>query len=248
LQITPRLSASISMVMWQTFSAVRVVVVLAGLAATACGGSDGRPPLAPTPTAPVATRQVAGTVVDTDNRPVGGARLSHGSASTESDPDGRFSLALPVGASVLVSIDASGFEPRRWDLGASPDANFRLPIARRVVVTPGEPLAVSLTTDDLPYYVGEPYESDYCRPCKLIRVGGEAGSASPARRVHLRWTEDVALGMWASNGFIGIAAEVVGSRHLSVRTIGVGDSRLLYVGVPLRNTLPQPITFSLTVE
>jgi hypothetical protein len=33
-----------------------------------------------------------------------------------------------------------------------------------------------------------------------------------------------------------------------VRTIGVGDSRLLYVGVPLRNTLPQPITFSLTVE
>jgi hypothetical protein len=200
----------------------------------------------------VATRQVAGTVVDTDNRPVGGARLSHGSASTESDPDGRFSLVLPVGASVgpvvFVSVDATGFESRQWGVGSAPAAELRLPIARRVVITPGETLTVSLTTDDLPYYVGEDYESDYCRPCKLIRIGGEAGSASPARRVHLRWTEDVALGMWASNGFIGIAAEVVGPRHLSVRTIGVGDSRLLYVGVPLRNTLPQPITFSLTVE
>lgn len=236
------------MVMWQAFSVVRVVVVLAGVAATACGGSDGRAPLAPTPAAPVATRQVVGTVVDTDNRPVGGARVSHGLNSAESDPDGRFSLVLPVGASVFVTVDASGFESRRWGLGASPDADLRLPIARRVVITPGETLAVSLTTDDLPYYVGEVYESDYCRPCKLIRVGGEAGSAQSPRRVHVRWDGEVALGMWASDGFAGIAAEVVGPRHLSVWTVGAGDSRLLYVGVPFRNTLAQPTTFSLTVE
>lgn len=202
--------------------------------------------MAPTP-AP-AIRQVAGTVVDTDNGPVSAALLTAGPYSAASDPDGRFLLLLPVAASVLVNVEATGFEPRRWDVGAAPGSDLRIPIARRVVVTPGEPLAVSLTTYDLPYYVGEPYDSDYCRPCKLIRVGGDAGSASSVRRVHLRWTADVALGMWASDGSGGLSAEVVGPRHLSVSTIGGGDRRLLYVGVPLGTQLAQPVMFSLTVE
>jgi hypothetical protein len=233
--------------MSNTFSAARGVFVLGALAGMACSDAGGRSPLAPTPGAP-ATRQAAGTVVDTDNRPVGEARLSAGPYSAVSDPDGRFSLLLPVTASVLVNVAASGFEPRGWNMGATPGGDLRIPIARRVVVTPGEPLAVSLTTYDLPYYVGEPYDSAYCRPCKLIRVGGDAGSASSVRRVHLRWTGDVVLGMWASEGTSGLAADVVGPRHLSVVTVGVGENRLLYVGVPLRHELVQPITFSLSVE
>jgi len=247
LQVCRWFLAYLDMAMSNSFSAARGVFVLGALAGMACSDAGVRSPVAPTPAAP-ATRQVTGTVVDTDNEPVGEARLSAGPFSAGSDPDGRFSMLLPVGASVFVNVAATGFEPRRWGVGATPGVDLRLPIARRVVVMPGEPLAVSLTTYDLPYYVGEPYDSDYCRPCKLIRVGGDSSSASSFRRVHLRWTGDVVLGMWASEGTSGLAADVVGPRHLSVATVGVGDNRLLYVGVPLGHDLAQPITLSLSVE
>lgn len=240
--------------MMQTLSVARGVVVLAALAGMACDDNAApRTPLSPTlppqsAPAPVTgpTRQVTGIVVDTDDRPVNGAQLTQTWASTVSGPDGRFAFAAPVAGPHSVTIAASGFEPRLWGWGAGDGPlDLRLPIARRVVFTPGQPLTASLTTNDLPYYVGEPYDSDYCRPCKLIRVDGETGAAFT--RVHLRWTGDVALDMWASEGTSGLTADV-GPRHLSVLTVGSGDARRLYVGVKLGNVLARPIPFSLTVE
>ena len=49
--------------------------------------------------------------------------------------------------------------------------------------------------------------------------------------------------MWASEGTSGLAADVVGPRHLAVPTIGDGDDRRLYVGVKLGIALAQPIAF-----
>jgi hypothetical protein len=226
--------------MWQQRGARGCGAVLVAVAGWACEGGG---PIGPLPLPQ--PRLVSGIVVDTDDHPVSGARVTQGQASAWSGPDGRFLLVVP-GGGAYVTIAAVGFEPRGWDLGSADAPDRRIPIARRVDYTLGQTLSVSLTTHDLPYYVGEAYESDYCRPCKLIRIDG--GADRPFTRVHLRWSGEVALGLWASEGTSGLAADVVGPRHLSVPTIGNGDARRLYVGVTLGNTLTQPITFSLSAE
>ncbi len=123
--------------------ALRAAVVLAVLAASACGGEDAVDPLSPSfvspaPTAPDATVYVLrGTVSEKDGGPIEGARVAAGatdpsdrdSSSTDiTDGTGFYALS-GLNRTVTLTIEAPGYEPAQIatiDVATSPVANFVL--------------------------------------------------------------------------------------------------------------------------
>jgi hypothetical protein len=185
-------------------------------------------------------------VVDTEGRPIAGAHVSGTGIDTYSDAGGafRFSFAMTTWK---VSVVAAGYETgeRGWIRGQS-DVTLHVVLQRTVVVGVGGQVTLDLTNDDLPYYVGEAYDSDYCAPCKLVRISGLAGTGRA--RVTLRWdaSGDSGLQLWASDGYNVIPAPP-GDAGTRVVEVGARDS--IYVGLPLgADRRPQQLAKATRVE
>lgn len=219
------------------------------LAAAACGGGRRADTLVmPTPTstpapATVVTRAVSGIVVSTSGQPIGGARLTAGRGGmvvdAVSDATGAFAFEYP--AIVLpqtATVTAEGYEGHDvgWASGTDP-VTVRVVMQPRIVLEHAATAEVSLSDNDLGYYVGEPYESAYCGPCVLVRIPEDRPTV-----VQLL-TGDRRLRMWDAHEGESVAA----GDALVVRSTG-----LVYVGLPLessrRATLGAPVAVRLVVD
>lgn len=164
---------------------------------------------------------------------------------TQTDTAGAFAFDYVLGRRLDVRVSAADYEPLNlvWS-PSQPQVTLRLVLQQTVLVAVGQQRDVALTNDDPPYYVGEAYESDYCRPCKLIRIGGGAGAART--RVTLRWTSDDPLQMWASNGYDVSKSEAAGDRE---QVVEVRAGEWIHVGLPVgADHKPQQLTRDLTFQ
>lgn len=205
------------------------------------------------PTTETATGRASGTVVDTRGRPLAGATITSippsSGVDTQTDTAGAFTFSYVLGRALNVRVSAAEYEPLNLTWSTSrPEVTLRLVMQLALLVAVGQQRDVALTNDDLPYYVGEAYESDYCRPCKLIRIDGMSGTARA--RVTLRWTGDDFIQMWASNGYDARKARVENDQ---MQVVDVGNLDWIYVGLPLGadrkpQQLTREMTFRISVE
>ena len=212
-------------------------IALLFLSAVACGDSASAPTAAPQAAPPPATTppdpgpmgHASGTVADTEGRPVAGAHISGTGVDAYSDAGGAFAFSFPMTISA-VRFDAEGIESgiRAWMAGQS-DVTLRVVLQRTVAVSIGGNVTVGLTNDDLPYYVGEAYDSEYCRPCKLIRIEGFPATGWARVTLRLGAEGDSRLQMWASDGF-NVALAQPGDAGTLV--IDVNARKWIYVGLP----------------
>jgi len=221
--------------------------VLMAVALTGCSGTPTTPsantPSQPAPN-PSPKRTVTGVVVSIDGHPVGGARISgFPSVQATSAPDGTFAFDFPADQYSELEVTATGYEPGYLTLLPGPLVVRPVRLQPRVVVAPGLPVRVQLTNDHPALWVGEPYESDSCGPCKVIRFAVPLNPLNrPVTEVRVEWTGPDALQMWAANGLL---AERDG-RTLVVRTID-----RVYIGLGRTSgvrTLTEPVTLTLTAQ
>ena len=230
------------------------VIAVLSLSAAACGDSPSAPsaarevppPPGTTPPDPGPRGQASGVVVDTEGRPIAGAHVSGTGVDTYSDAGGAFGFSFPM-TTWKVGFVAAGYETgeRGWMRGLS-DVTLHVVLQRTVVVGVGGQVTLDLTNDDLPYYVGEAYDSDYCGPCKLVRISGLAGTGRA--RVTLRWGagDDPGLQLWASDGYNVTPAP---PGEAATRVVEVGAQDWIYVGLPLgADRLPQQLANATRVE
>jgi hypothetical protein len=125
-----------------------------GLAAVACGGGGGAgSPAAPAPASPPAPILAAGTALsfvsgETD-QPVGGARVTVGTASYLADGSGQILLGETVPQSTQMTILAEGYLDRRVLVGSPSETRFTL-----------WPRLSTLTREPYTRYVRDPYGLD----------------------------------------------------------------------------------------
>ena len=82
-------------------------------------------------------RVVQGVVVDTGERPVGGATIElRGAAAVSSDDSGRFRLIIPHGDRVMFDIRRVGFLPSRFGLQAGGDTSVTVVMLPSVQALP----------------------------------------------------------------------------------------------------------------
>lgn len=223
--------------------------VLACALSAACGGDVGTVVTpSPVPSLPAPTRLVSGVVVSVGGEPIAGARVEGEPpaapfATVTTGQDGAFSFDYPVGARFARAwARADGHEPRLfgWPFGGGP-ATVRVVMQPTITLAPGETKTVLLTADDLAYYVGEEYGSDYCGPCKLLRLEGRPGQ--PVTTVRARWSGANPVWMWAADE----SRAAVDGQQLLVRTIGY-----VYVGLPRTPTeqphLSSPLSVTVSVD
>lgn len=215
---------------------ITVGVILSFACLTGCGSPLQQPTAPSGPVSPALT----GIVREIDGGPIAGVKLTVLPAGpvTLSDGTGAFSFSHFQGS--LVRAEKEGYESRDYGLSAS---TMNLTMQRMVVVSEGSSLLTQLSPADLPHYVGEPYESDYCRPCKVIRLRADhAGDV----KVRLRWPPQFELRLWAHAGAIVGRAEPRTSELTAIVSAEPGDT-LLHVGFPFGGT-PQIVTTPLTFE
>jgi hypothetical protein len=187
---------------------------------------------------------LTGIVREIDGGPIAGVKVTGLPAGplTLSDGTGAFSFSQFPG--ILVRAEKEGYESRDYALSASA---MNLTMQRMVVVSEGSSLLTQLSPADLSHYVGEPYESDYCRPCKVIRLRADhAGDV----KVRLRWPPQFELRLWAHAGAIVGRAEPRTSELTAIVSAEPGDT-LLHVGFPFGGApqiLITPLTFELTTS
>lgn len=204
------------------------------------------PPPATMPPDPGPMGHASGTVVDTEGRPVAGAHISGTGVDAYSDAGGAFAFSFPMTISA-VRFDAEGMESgsRAWMAGQS-DVTLRVVLQRTFVVSVGGRVTIDLTSNDLPYYVGEAYDSEYCKPCKLVRISGLSGT--DRARVTLSWgaSDDPGLQLWASDGYSVTPAK---SGETGTRVVEVGARDSIYAGLPLGvSRHPQQLTKAVRFE
>lgn len=180
-------------------------------------------------TSPIVGAGVAtGVVVDTELRPITGARLRNAVLNRgfgcETDAAGQFAFTYPLSAS-SIEVVAARYNSRTvgWARGA-PESAMTIVMQETLTLARGERLRLSLTDADLPQYVGEVYESAYCSPCKEITLGGAASEA------RLQWTGGAPLEMWASDGVQVRQARADGDH---AATVEIPGSTRIYVGLPI---------------
>jgi hypothetical protein len=131
-------------------------------------------------------------------------------------------------------FDKEGFESRDAGLNVGPlMSTVTIFMQPRYVLGEADRLPVTLMPDDSPHYVGEPYDSDYCAPCLLIRVRANSGLGVDVR---LRWVESANAAMWES---YGNKCATDGPSGCTLHTGGTRGDIILYVGLPLENGRPQ---------
>lgn len=184
------------------------------------------------PSSASGTAQMSGVVTDTEDRPIPDTRLKNvflnGGAGCPTNADGAFTVSYPQAIAWGIEVTAPGYNAIRLQFGSgmAPGVlDFKL--QQNITLQPGTPVTLSLNSNDLLYFTGEPYESEYCGPCKVIDVrGGKTAS--------IRWTGDVNLQMWASNGYSVAGAHPDGENSQSVDLAGFTR---LYVGLPVGRDL-----------
>jgi len=227
------------------------IVCLAGCGHSESTGIPSAPtPTLPTPTPPTATppavqRLVSGTVGEIDGSPLAGAQVSTLSGETTATTDGNGSFSLAINSSVvLLHFAHEGYEARDWGMsrGDGP-VTMNVTMQRVLRLSDETPVADALSPNDLPDYVGEAYDSDYCSPCKVIRLRAQTREVS----VVLRWTGDQSLQLWESDR----RAVQSGPSEQTVVVTPTGTERRLHVGLPwwtgARQTLEHAEAFELVV-
>lgn len=216
-------------------------------------------PVPPAP-APTLTRMVSGTVGEVDRGPIAGAKVTTAyTPSTFTDSTGAFSVAYPAAVLLnVLTVDAPGFDSRQfgWSAGSANVTLGTIRLQRTILLAEMSSLTGILSPNDLPSYVGDAYDSDYCSPCKplRLRVGAKLNV-----RVNLKWSGGTALQLWAwvwiNNEGVADAISAVATPGQSelVLTVPVrpGDTRL-WVGLPPLNRsiqhLEAPVSFEVTTH
>lgn len=227
-------------------SLIAVALLAAFWGVLACGGANhpvtAPSPTAPTPTAPTPLITVDGTVRDTSETPLAGVSVRTGFVEVTTDPSGVFSISMVQGQGLL-HVDKEGYESRDVRVNGGPSmSTLSIFMQRQYVLGEADKLPMMLMPHELPYYVGEPYESDYCAPCRLIRLRATAGLGVTVR---LQWAASANAAMWESHGN-KCAAD--GPSGCTVHTAGTTGHIILYVGLPLENGRPQALAHPLALD
>jgi hypothetical protein len=159
------------------------------LSASGCGDSSNitPPPLGPTPLPlPSTTVTLEGLVLDEQNQPVGGARITlayiQGTGPTSgpsvtADNTGSFSLALDLPANwpqVHLDVERDGYEST--SIGVRPDAATRAVLIttyRSLTISPGESIQTTVSLVSLPSFVCGAWDK---HPCRRVRVNAPSGT------------------------------------------------------------------------
>jgi hypothetical protein len=103
-------------------------------------------------------------------------------------------------------------------------------------------------------WTGEPYDSEWCAPCKTIRLRSDS---QRSLIVELRWPDGAPLQMWIWTGRSGFPSEVVtpmvadGAMLASLRFVAIRGETIVHVGFadpypsPVR-VLSHPVSFTLS--
>jgi len=209
----------------------------------ACGGSNhAATDTSPVPTAPAPTASivVAGTVRDTGGEPLAGVSVQNGPRQVTTDSSGAFAIAT-VGPFDPLHFEKEGYE--RQDRGlVSGLSTLAITLQRQYVLGEAAQLSLTLMPNDNPYYIGEVYESDYCRPCQLIRLRAKAGAKVT---LTLQWGASADVAMWQSHGS-KCAAD--GPSRCTLQVQGAAGDIIMYAGLPLENGRVQALQQPLAVE
>ncbi len=148
---------------------------------------------------PPGTFIVSGVVSEPGQGPVADLRVIDTASfqSTQTNQDGRYSLALLPSSQVHLRFEKDGYEPAELD--ATPSASGFGRIQQIVRFVAGETVTPHrLAPNDLTYLVGA---GERCNSCRLIRV---VVPVKGTLHLHVTWPESclVTLGLW------------VGGRHI----------------------------------
>jgi hypothetical protein len=114
---------------------------------------------------------------------------------------------------------------------------------RVLVLSDVTPIADVLSPADLSAYVGDVDESDYCGPCKIVRLRSQHQAVS----VQLRWSGDHSLQLWESDS----QAVQSGSSQQTIDLTPISPETILHVGLrwesPTKRVLVHPEAFELVV-
>jgi hypothetical protein len=220
-----------------------VLVILAATTAGGCARDVVTPTAVPLPTTSQVERLISGTVSAIDGNPLTGVQVStvSGETRTITDSNGSFSLAINSRITLL-RFAREGYETRDGGMarGDGP-VTLNVRMQRVLVLSDATPLADVLSPADLPYYVGEVYESDYCSPCKIIRLRAQTRAVS----IVLRWSGDQSLQLWALDS----RAVQSGPSQQTIVVTPTSAETLLHVGLPwndgMRQVLERPEAFEL---
>lgn len=221
-------------------------------------------PLPPVPPAPQGT--VRGSVLSLEGIPLDGmqVRTEFGS-TTATDRSGSFALPYPMKSGLSYSYVVAGnnnYEIARSPFNREAEQAQLQPIRLqpRLDFTEGS-LQLNLSKVDLSYFTGEPYESDFCSPCKRVRLHSD----KPRKvLVTLEWSGSAPLQLWI---WVGSPAEpeiphmetgyVIGGKaqqgdtHVTLEVMTqIGDT-VVHVGVPYDRTATAPlptVPFTLSVR
>ena len=258
---------------------VTAMLVLAGALTAACDKPTPITPTAPAapvtpvapapaPTPPASTPQgtVRGSVVSLEGVPLDGIQVrTEFNAATTTDLSGSYALPYPVQTTGLpysyIVAGNNNFELFRSTFNRDA-AEVQLQAVRlqpRFELTDGS-LASTISARDLSYWSGDAYDSDYCSPCKRIRLRSD----KPRKvSVTLDWSGQVPLQVWVWSGSPsetelpyneGLGHVVAGkaengATRVTVQVeVFVGDT-LIHVGTPYNRTAaPSPtVPFTLSV-
>ena len=221
-------------------SLIAITLLAAFWGLLACGGTN--PSVAPSPTAPTSPITVGGTVRDTSDTPLAGVSVRTRLVAVTTDPSGAFFISMVQGQGLL-HLDKEGYESRDWGVKVGPSmSTLSIFMQRQYVLGEADKLPMMLMPHDLPHYVGEIYESDYCAPCRLIRLRATAGLGVTVR---LQWGASANVAMWESYGS-QCAAD--GPSGCTLHTVGTTGDIILYVGLPLENGRGQALAQPLALE
>ena len=202
----------------------RPLILIALLAVAAC--SDRATPTSATPIiAAPEFHIVSGKVTDTELAPMADAVITAvaNGRQTTVGYNGDFLLRTETGHTVF-TVARDGYETRLFAIQrTAADVSVDVILQPLIVIDSGSVAALTLSKRDLPHYVAEPYESDYCSPCKMIRLRTPANAQL---RVELSWQSDDALGLWVQ----GQKVESTSAGRALAMVPGTGGEVILHVG------------------
>lgn len=233
------------------------LVMAAVMSLWSCGGKDQplpttpsvpvQPAPAPTPAPPDPQGIVRGTVLGLDSRPLGGipVRTEFG-ATTTTDASGAYTLPFPVKSGLSYGSIYGGnddVETFRTSFNRNDDnvQVYPVRVQPRLDLIDGA-LSSTVSGVDLGYFTGEAYDSDYCSPCKRVRLHSDR----PRKVVlTLDWAGPAPLQLWAwigspaepeyphvETGHVVTGAAEQGATRITVEVMAqIGDT-LVHVGVP----------------
>ena len=255
------------------------ILVLAGALTAACDHSKPITPTAPaapvapvapapTPTPPGPTPQgtVRGSVLSLEGVPLDGIQVrTEFNAITTTDLSGSYALPYPVNTTGLpysyIVAGNNNFELFRSTFNR--DANEvqlqAVRLQQRLELTDGS-LSSTISPRDLSYWSGEAYDSDYCSPCKRIRLRSDKQRKVS---VTLDWSGQGPLQVWVwagspsetefpyteGLGHVVAGTAEKGATHVTVQVEVYAGDTLIHVGTPYNRTgAPSPtVPFTLSV-